>query len=87
MNAQKVAITVPPTFLEWLDKWAKKKGKSRSRFIVEEMTIRLKNLEDKDITRLYDEVYSDPEIAAQNKELAEDMLYISANLENLEEKW
>jgi hypothetical protein len=26
MNAQKVAITVPPTFLEWLDKWAKKKG-------------------------------------------------------------
>jgi hypothetical protein len=51
------------------------------------MTIRLKNLEDKDITRLYDEVYSDPEIAAQNKELAEDMLYISANLENLEEKW
>jgi metal-responsive CopG/Arc/MetJ family transcriptional regulator len=84
MNAQKVAITVPPTFLEWLDKWAKRTGKSRSRFVVEEMTIRLKNLEDKEITRLYDKAYSDPEAAAQNKELAEEMLNISANLE---EKW
>jgi hypothetical protein len=84
MNAQKVAITVPPTFLEWLDKWAKRKGKSRSRFVVEEMSIRLKNLEDKEITRLYDEAYSDPEAAAQNKKLAEEMLNISANLE---EKW
>ncbi len=84
MNAQKIAITVPPTFLEWLDKWAKRKGKSRSRFIVEEMTTRLKNLEDMAVTQLYNEVYSDPEIAAQDKELAEDMLSMSANLE---EKW
>lgn len=84
MNAQKIAITVPPTFLEWLDKWAKRKGKSRSRFIVEEMTTRLKNLEDMAVTQLYNEVYSDPEIAAQDKELAEDMLGMSANLE---EKW
>jgi metal-responsive CopG/Arc/MetJ family transcriptional regulator len=84
MTAQKVAITVPPTFLQWLDTWAKRKGRSRSRFIVEEMTIRLKNLEGKEITRLYDEAYSDPDISAQNKELAEEMLSISANLE---EKW
>ena len=35
MPAQKVAITVPPAFLKWLDKWSKLKGKSRSRFIVE----------------------------------------------------
>ena len=84
MTAQKIAITVPPTFLKWLDKWAKRKGRSRSRFIVEEMTARLKNLESKEITRLYDEAYSDPGIAARNKELAEEMLRISANLE---EKW
>ncbi|MGD2085377.1 MAG: hypothetical protein PVH61_04255 [Candidatus Aminicenantes bacterium] len=84
MTTQKVAITVPPGFLKWLDKWSKRKGKSRSRFIVEEMSIRLKNLEDEEITRLYDEAYSDPGLAARDKELAEEMLRISANLE---EKW
>lgn len=84
MNAQKVAITVPPGFLKWLDKWSQKKRKSRSRFVVEEMTIRLKELEDNEITRLYDEAYSDPELAAQDKELTEEMLRMSANLE---EKW
>jgi lysine/ornithine N-monooxygenase len=71
----------------WLDKWAKLKRRSRSRFIEEEMTIRLKTLEDKEITRLYDELYSDPEIAAQNRELAEEMLDISTNTESPEEKW
>ncbi|MCU0288144.1 MAG: hypothetical protein MUF15_17330 [Acidobacteria bacterium] len=50
-------------------KWTKRKGRSRSRFIEEEMTIRLKNLEDKEITWIYDELHSDPEIAAQDKDL------------------
>ena len=84
MTAKMVEITVPPVFLNFLDKLSKRKGKSRSRFIVEEMAIRLKDLEDKEITRLYDEAYSDPELAARDKELAEEMLRISANLE---EKW
>ncbi|MDQ1352535.1 MAG: hypothetical protein QG657_2841 [Acidobacteriota bacterium] len=87
MIAQRVAIMVSPTFLECLDKWAKKKGRSRSRFIEEEMSIRLKNFEDSEITRLYDELHSDSKIAAQDKELAEEMLNMSANLDNLEEKW
>lgn len=47
----------------------------------------MKNFEDSEITRLYDELHSDPEIAAQDKELAEEMLNMSANLDNLEEKW
>ncbi len=41
MTTQKIAITVPPVFLMKLDSWAKKTGKSRSRFIVEEMNKRL----------------------------------------------
>jgi hypothetical protein len=48
------------------------------------MAIRLKDLEDEEITRLYDEAYSDPDLAARDKDLAEEMLRISANLE---EKW
>ena len=46
MSTQKIAITVPPIFLNKLDSWAKKAGKSRSRFIVEEMDKRLIELED-----------------------------------------
>ena len=41
MPTQKIAITIPPPFLKRLDDWAKKMGKTRSRFIVEELDHRL----------------------------------------------
>lgn len=80
MPTQKVAITVPPFFLKRLDSWAKKARKSRSRFIVEEMDKRLIELEDEEITRLYNRTYSDAEIGAKAKdmELTEEMFNISA---------
>jgi len=55
--------------------------------IEEEMSIRLKNFEDSEITRLYDELHSDPEIAAQDKELAEEMLNMNANPDNSYSIW
>ena len=61
MSTEKIAITVPPNFLIKVDSWAKKTGKSRSRFIVEEMDKRLAELEDEEITRLYNKVYGDSE--------------------------
>ena len=78
MPTQKVAITVPPFFLKRLDSWAKKARKSRSRFIVEEMDKRLIELEDEEITRLYNRTYSDPEIGAKDRELVEEMFNIGA---------
>ena len=86
MAAQRIAITVPPVFLKRLDQWAKRMGRSRSRFIVEQMDKRLKVLEDEAVTRLYNETYSDPEIVAQDRQLAEEMLNISA-IHEVEEKW
>ena len=86
MVTQKIAITVPPVFLERLDDWAKKKGKSRSRFIVEELDKRLKMLEDEEITRLYNEVYDDAEIRDYDQRLAEEMLKMSSNPDE-DEKW
>ena len=76
MSTQKVAITVPPLFLKRLDSWAKKARKSRSRFIVEEMDKRLVELEDEEITRLYNRTFSDAEIGAKDRELAEEMVEI-----------
>ncbi len=86
MATQKVAITVPPHFLNRVDKWARKKGKSRSRFIVEELNNRLHILEDEEITKMYNEVCTDPKYLAFDYDLAEDMLSIGSVHEE-KEKW
>ena len=86
MSTQKIAITIPPVFLKKLDSWVQKTGKSRSRFIVEELDKRLAELEDEEITRLYDQAYGDPENKIKNIELAEKMLQAGAVSES-EDKW
>ena len=86
MAVQKIAITLPPPFLKRLDQWAKKTRRTRSRFIMEEMETRLKILEDEEITRIYDKAFADAESLSQGKQLAEEMLSISAVHES-EEKW
>ena len=86
MSTKKIAITVPPVFLLKLDGWAKKAGKSRSRFIVEEMDKRLAELEDEEITRLYNKAYADSEDRIKDVELAEEMFTGSAIHEE-EDKW
>jgi len=86
MSTKKIAITVPPVFLKRLDRWAKKANRSRSRFIVEELEKRLAVLEDDAITKMYDGVYDEKETAAEDRELAEEMLSISAIHEE-KEKW
>jgi len=86
MATQKVAITVPPLFLKRVDQWAKKRGKSRSRFIVEELDNRLKMFEDEETTKLYNEACADRESSDSDHDLAEEMLSISAVQEE-EEKW
>jgi metal-responsive CopG/Arc/MetJ family transcriptional regulator len=78
MPTQKVALTMPPHFLKRLDSWAKKAGKSRSRFIVEEMDKRLIELEDEEITQLYNLTSNDVIAGAKDRELAAEMLNISA---------
>jgi len=86
MATQKIAITVPPPFLKRVDQWAKKRGKSRSRFIVEELNNRLKTLEDEEVTKLYNEVCSDRDSSDYDNDLAEEMLGISS-VHKEKEKW
>ena len=86
MTTQKIAITVPPVFLKKLDSWAGKTGKSRSRFIVDEMNKRLMALEDEEITKLYNTAYGDSQTRSKDGELAEEMFQISA-VHEMEDKW
>lgn len=86
MSTKKIAITIPPLFLKRVDEWARKTGKSRSRFIVEELDNRLRLLEDEEITRIYNEACRDPESLVYDHDLAEEMLGMSSVREE-EEKW
>ncbi len=86
MATQKVAITVPPLFLKRVDQWAKKRGKSRSRFIVEELDNRLKTLEDEEVTKLYNKVCADRDSSDYDHDLADEMLGMGSVHEE-EEKW
>ena len=86
MSTKKIAITVPPAFLKRLDRWVKKANRSRSRFIVEEIEKRLAVLENPTITKMYNDAYDEKEISVEDRELAEEMLSISA-IHKEKEKW
>ena len=86
MAYRKIAITVPPDFLTELDSWAKRTGKSRSRFIVEQLAKRIQELEDEYITKLFDTTYGDRESTTENVELAEEMLSLAPS-EDQDEQW
>ena len=51
--------------------------KSRSQFIVEQVEKRLQDLEDKEVTRLYNKAYADRQWVEENRALAEDMLRLA----------
>ncbi len=63
-----------------------KRIRSRSRFIVEEMDKRIIELEDEEITKLYNKAYGDSEEITKDMELAEGMLGASAVHEEVA-KW
>jgi hypothetical protein len=50
------------------------------------MDKRLRKLEDEEVTRIYNETYSNPEMIDQDRGIAEEMLSISA-IHDEEEKW
>ena len=69
-----------------MDRWAKRAKRSRSRFIVEELEKRLAVLEDETITKMYNDAYDEKEASEEDRELAEEMLSISAIHEE-KKKW
>ena len=74
MSARRISITLPPSCLEKLDAWAKEQGISRSRFVVQAVEQQIQKFEEEEITRRFNEVCSDPDTAACDQDLAEEML-------------
>ena len=77
MSASRIAITLPPDLLQSVDRWTHKLAISRSRFIAEQIAHRLRELEDAEVTRLYNEAYQEEQSRIQNSQLAEDLLQLT----------
>ena len=77
MSASRIAITLPPDLLQCVDHWTRKLNISRSRFIAEQIAHRLRELEDAEATRLYDDAYQEESCRTQNSQLAEEMLQLA----------
>lgn len=86
MPLHKIAITIPPAVLARLDQWAARKNQSRSRFIAEQLEKRLQELEDENVTRLYDEAYQDERSLQENQKLAEEMGQLTPR-DDTDEAW
>lgn len=66
----KTAISLPDPLFEKLDARARERGESRSAFLAEALRRYLKELEDAEITRLYNEHYTE-EMGQEDQEWAE----------------
>ena len=85
MNTNKIAISIPFELLQSVDRWAEKLNQSRSRFIVAQLEKQLRELEDREATRLYDQAFQEEEALAENRKLTEEMGGLVANGEGKEE--
>ena len=74
MPTRKVTLTLPDDVLDRLDRQSSRLGKSRSRFVAEQLDEALRRFEDDAITAQYDQVYDEPPARAENSRLAEDLL-------------
>ena len=69
-TCRRTAITVPGTILANVDRAAKARGESRSRFISRVLEAAIAARNDADITRRLNRLFRDPEVAREQKTTA-----------------
>jgi metal-responsive CopG/Arc/MetJ family transcriptional regulator len=73
MPAAKIAVTIPRDLLEAVDAAAEELGESRSGFISRVLRATMKARSDAEITRRLNEIFSDPETAAEQLRVADEL--------------
>ena len=71
MNTKKVAITVPKDLIVLIDEISRQKGISRSRFISEVLSEKVRDEQDRQLREAYDRVFSDDAIRKEQIDTAE----------------
>ncbi|ETX08761.1 MAG: hypothetical protein ETSY2_03480 [Candidatus Entotheonella gemina] len=86
MSRHKIVITISSDVLAHLDQWAARKNQSRSCFITGQLERRLQELEDENVTQLYDEAYRDERSLQDNQKLTREMGQLAPR-DNGDEGW
>jgi metal-responsive CopG/Arc/MetJ family transcriptional regulator len=78
MKTCKIAITIPTDILKSIDMIATKLKISRSKLIATGAKNIAKEYKQKAIAQVYDEVFMDPDIAAEQIQMSEEFLHIAS---------
>lgn len=72
MPLKKTAVALPEDLLESIDVAARAEGESRNRYIIRALKRDLRARRGEEITRKYNEIFSDPEVAEEQRRTAEE---------------
>jgi hypothetical protein len=73
-TARKIGITIPRQVLRAIDSAARRRGRSRSGFIVEVLEVATSRARDVEITRRLDEIFGNEKLRAEQLRTAEEFL-------------
>lgn len=85
MATRKTAIAVPEDLLDEVDRAARERGESRSRFINEVLRAAVRARRDREITRRLDELFADEAVGREQRRTAREM--DSAGTDWDDERW
>lgn len=78
MPSKKLAISVPVDVVEQVDRAARQRGVTRSRYITDVLRRVAAARRDAEITRRINELFDDPDLAAEQKKTARDFATLAA---------
>lgn len=85
MAAVRISLTIPEDVLDAVDAAAGERGESRSSFVSRLLCAAMRARSDAEVTRRFDEIFSDPAIAAEQLRVAHELDLAGA--EWSEERW
>lgn len=85
MVYRKTAIAVPEEILEDVDRAARERGESRSRFITRVLRLVVRARKDAEVTRRLDELFADESLRDEQRHAAEELEDLGVDWSN--ERW
>lgn len=85
MAHRKTAIAVPEDILEEVDRAARERGESRSRFISRVLRLVVRARRDAEVTRRLDALFADESVGEEQRREAQELAQLGINWES--ERW
>jgi metal-responsive CopG/Arc/MetJ family transcriptional regulator len=85
MAHRKTAITVPEDILEEVDRSARERGESRSRFISRVLRLAVRARRDAEVTRRLDALFADESVRKEQRREAQELAELGINWDS--ERW